>query len=349
MKMLLLPGLLFILWGEPGRCLEQSGDFEFSGDIRQFAVATDMVYIATEEKLYQLKHDLTLVRSVTQRGVLQVGERVENERFHRVSDTDEWNATFSINVLLPFVENGTLISCGVTDNECGYCELLDLRDISNVLYRETIEVGPRRKNGSASVGFLVNVEETWTRTETYILTATQQNDDDFTKSSCSSGLDPLNLYNTNNMQKGGIFSFAIENSGPAIKPEGKVEFVDGFQIDLIIYLFSNLPSTDRSNKVRLLWFEGKESKRLTFKSLRGATLIISDDTPGSRLLASSVIPGGLPVLWSGVFSVDREQTHTELAVFDISTDLTLESDKDPDFCSTPPCADRSRPPVGLFL
>lgn len=325
--MILLPGLLFILWGEPGRCLEGGRGFTFNGDIRHFAVATDTVYIATEEKLYQLSHDLTLVQSLSQRGILKGGERVEDARFYRVSETDEWNATFRVNILLPFVENDALISCGVI--ECGYCELLDLKNISNVLYREHILVGPPWRS-SASVGILVDVEKT--RTETYILTGIQQYEDKSTKTSCFYESYAVNIHNTNNNQRGGIFSTRSDSIRAVIKREGDVDFVDGFQINLIVYLFSNLPSKDKSNKVRLIWLEGKTNKFQTVKSLRGATLSIPDGGNGSRLLASSVIPGGPPVLWSGVFRVDGGQTNTELVVFDISPDLTGEADEDPDFC-----------------
>ncbi|XP_028427129.1 plexin-C1-like [Perca flavescens] len=338
--MILLPALLFILWGEEARCLEENGGFTFDGDLRHFAVATNTVYIATAETLYQLSHDLTLVQSLTQRGILKDGYQTDDAQFSRVSETDERNATFSVNILLPFVENKTLISCGVI--ECGYCEVLDLKNISKMQYMEHIEVGSPRRS-SASIGFLVNVVNV-EKTETYILTATQQYEDKSTKSSCSTESEAVELRNTNHKQYGTIFSKISEFSSVAIKryPTGSVEFVDGFQISLTIYLFSNLPSSDKSNRVRLIWLEGKTNKAQTLRSLRGATLSISDGGKGSRLLASSVIPGGPPVLWSGVFSVDGEHTDTELLLFDISP-LTGVTDVDPDFCSV--CStDRKRPP-----
>ncbi|XP_070784822.1 plexin-C1 [Enoplosus armatus] len=340
--MILLPGLLLILWGEPGRCLEEGGGFTLDGDIRHFAVATNAVYIATEEKLYQLSHDLTLVQSLTQRGILKGGPEPSDAQFYRVSETDGWNATFSVNILLPFVENETLISCGVTDNECGYCEVLHLQNISNVRYREHIQVGSPW-HSSLSVSSLVDVE-TPTGTETYILTAKEQSEYKSPKISCSTGSDAVNLHNTNNDQTGFIFSINADFSVPTIKREGDVEFVDGFQINSTIYLFSNLPLKDKSYKVRLIWLEGKTSKTQTFKSLRGATLRLSDGGgKGGRLLASSVIPGGPPVLWSGVFSVNGEQTNTELVLFDISPDLTGATDVDPDFCSGCPDSAPSTP------
>ncbi|KAM9334613.1 plexin-C1 [Symphorus nematophorus] len=334
MKMILLPALLLSLWGEAARCLDEGEGFTFDSDIRHFAVANNTVYIATEERLYQLNHDLTLVQSLTQRGVLTAEEHEEGTQFVRVSETDQRNATFGVNILLPFVENDTLISCGVID-KCGYCEVRDLKNISNLWHREHIPLGSPWRS-SASLGFLVNVEKT--RPETFILAATEQREDKSTKTPCSTGTEAVRLHNTNNNQGGGIFAKVGEYSQALIRLKGNVTFVDGFQVNSNIYLFSNLPP---SNKVRLIWLEGKDSKDQTARSLRGATLRLSDGDKASRLLASSVIPGGPPVLWSGVFSVDGGQTNTELAVFDITPDLTENTDDDPDFCSTA-CSDLSK-------
>ncbi|XP_056223176.1 plexin-C1-like [Seriola aureovittata] len=333
--MILLPGLLFILWGEPGRCRGEDGGFTFDGDIRHFAVATNSVYIATEERLYQLSHNLTLVQSRTQRGFMKDGAipPVE-EHFYRVSEVALWNATFSVNVLLPFVENGTLISCGVTDDNCGYCEVLDLMNISKLVHRESIHVGPLRRS-SASVSVLVTVEKSPTQRHFYILTAIQKNHQEHSgPSRCRSSTQTLNLQNTDEKQSGGIFSFNDDHSRSSFESKGDLEFVDGFQISSTLYLLSNVPSGSKSNKVRLIWFEGKTNKIETVKSLRGATLSVSEGGgDGNRLLASSLIPGGPPVLWSGVFSVDEGQLNTKLVVFDISPDLSGEADADPDFCS----------------
>ncbi|XP_041636511.1 plexin-C1 isoform X2 [Cheilinus undulatus] len=333
MMILLLPALLVTLWAEAARCLEEDGGFQLQGNIRHFAVLNDTIYIASEEMLYQLSHDLTLVQSVTQRGILTGAPNPTDAQFTRVSEMDTWNATFSVNVLLPHVADGNLIVCGVTDNGCGYCELLDLRNISNVVYRENIQVGSLWRS-SASVSFLVSVK-TRTRAETYILSAVQQYKVSPTRSGCPSVSDAVNLLNTNDDQKGQIFSKNSEDIDPLIRGEGDLdlEFVDGFQIDSIIYLFSNVPSEDKSNKVRLLWLEGKGGKFKTLKSLRGATLRVSDGERGHKLISSSVIRDGPPGLWSGVFAVDGGQTNTELLVFDISPDLTSRPDADPDFCS----------------
>ncbi|KAM3587782.1 uncharacterized protein V6R79_013766 [Siganus canaliculatus] len=329
--MILLCGLLCIFWGTPGLCLEEGEGITFQGDIRHLAVGTHSVYITTDDKLYQLNHNLALVHSVTLRGVLEDQELMEIAQFQRVSEREEGNATLSVNVLLPFVQNGTLVICGVIDNDCGYCELLDPNDISKVLYTEQIQVGPPWRS-SPSVSFLVNV--TSDRTETYILTAINQYQDRSTKTNCSVGSEAVNLHNTNNQQSGSIFSSSGGLSVPAINPRRKsnVDFVDGFQVGSTIFLLSNLPSSDGGNKVRLLWLQEESGKSSTLKSLRGATLRLSDGGTGSRLLASSVIPGGPPVLWSGVFSVDGGPTNTQLVLFDISPDLTGDQDQDPDFC-----------------
>ncbi|KAM7377995.1 hypothetical protein PAMA_013077 [Pampus argenteus] len=333
--MILLPGLVFILLGKLGRCLEDGG-FVFDGDIRHFAVATNSVYVVTNQTLYHLSHDLTLIQSLTQRGILK-GDNANDQIFyrHRGSDRDELNATFSVNVLLPFEKNRVLISCGVTDNECGYCELLDLKNISNVEHSELILVGPVTRS-SASVAFLVDVESS--TKETYILSAKQQREGKSTTSRCS--LDPyaVHLHNTDNGQKGGIFSANENAPSPPFNSKDDAEFVDGFQIGSIIYLLSNVRSDTKDSKVRLIWFEGKTSKAQTIQSLRGVSLDISGggDT-GGRLLASSVVPGGPSVLWSGVFSVDGGPDNTELVMFDISPNLDLTPNDDPDFCTNPTC------------
>uniref|UniRef100_A0A3P8U4N1 Plexin C1 n=1 Tax=Amphiprion percula TaxID=161767 RepID=A0A3P8U4N1_AMPPE len=323
--------LLSVLWGEQGRCLQHHGGFIFGEDIRQFAVATSGVYVATDTKLYQMSHDLTLVSSLTQRGILKGADDPGDERFYRVSEAVRWNATFSVNTLLPFVKNNSVFSCGMTDNQCGYCEVLDLHNISKLLYREHIQVGPLR-NSSGSVGFLVDVKKNPTQSETYILTAIQQRKDGPERGRCISSSQTINLQDADHNQNGGIFSWTDTSAQvtPVIRSTGDVEFVDGFQISSVIFLLSNVRSEANSNRVRLLWFDGIKRKTETLKSVKGVILSVSDGE-GSRLLASSVIPGEQPVLWSGVFSADGGEINTELVVFDISPDMSGQTDKDPDF------------------
>lgn len=322
--MILLLGLLWSFWTEPVLCLQEDGGLSLDGDIRHFAVTTDSLYIATEEKMYQLSHDLAKVWTLTQRGVLTGADQSEQQDFQRLSGG---NSTFTVNVLLPFVRNKSVISCGVIDNKCGFCELLDLKNISKILHKEPIQVGPLRRS-SASVSFLVDVEE-HRKNETFILTAIQQGGEDNTKSASDNEM--INLHNT---QKAGFIDIFSKSDPtgitPGIKSDFNVTFVDGFQIGSIVYLFSNVASKPK-NQIRLLWLEGKTSKYETLKSLRGATLQISDGSGGSKLLASSVILGGQQVLWSGVFSVDGEPSKTQLVLFDVSPDLSGEKHTDPHF------------------
>lgn len=320
--LVLVAGLVFLLRGPPSCC----GGFTVVGDIRHYAVATNAVYIATEESLFQLSHDLRLIQTLTQRGTLYKAERVEDQQFHRVSGAAGANATFTVNVLLPYVENDTLVTCGVTDNEHGYCEVLDLRDISKVIYREAFQLGPPRGK-SASVAFLVNVKKE--KNETYILSAVEQPEQSST-TSCTSKTEAVFLHNTNHQQHGFIFSPNDELTRAVIKTNNSVEFVDGFQRGWIIYLFSNVHSGDQNNRVRLIWLKGEGGKAEIFKSLRGATLRVSAADQGSRLVASSVVPGGPRTLWAGVFSGGRGAT--QLVLFDISPDLNKKMFEDPDFC-----------------
>lgn len=343
--MILLP-LFFILWGERSWCHQLGDEFEFSGDISHYAVSADSVYVATEQKLYQLSHRLTPVQSLNQRGILIGVGRPEDAQFYRVSETDKWNSTFIINILLTFVENGTLISCGLTENNCGYCEVLDLKNISNVLYSERILVGPPWRN-SESVASLVKLKTT---VETYILTAIKQFEFP-PENKCAVESDAVYIWNTDDRQIGNIFSNSGENSHVSIKRKDKknvdVMFVDGFQVDSFIYLLSNLPSRD-NNKVRLIWLEAQTMKTDTLESLRGGTLSIPEAGEGSRLLASSVVPGGKPVLWSGVFSMDRGPTNSLLVLFDISPVLSDATNSDPDFCSTN-CGESTQFTVGCYI
>lgn len=328
--MTLLLVLLLVLLAQPVLCQEEDGGYNFDGDIRQFAVATDTVYVATDERLYQLSHNLTLIQTLTLRGILGTAKEPVDACFERVSESDKRNATLSVHVLLPFVNNDTLINCGVLDNDCGYCELLELKNISNMLYRELILVGPPRRS-NASVAILVNVtsDSGASSSETYILTAMQKNTTEEVK--CPFLLDVINLHNTNNNQKGSIFSVSGESGNAQSKFSGNVEFVDGFQVGASIYLFCNL-QPNKTNEVRLLRLKGETGKVGTLKTLQGGILSVPDAGTTVKLLASSLVPGETPVLWVGVFTAEKGGAKTQLVLFDISTDLDKRTQKDPNFC-----------------
>lgn len=325
--MTMLLALLLLLSAQPVLCQGEDGGYDLDGDIRQFAVATDTVYVATDEWLYQLSHDLTLIQTLTLRGIFGTAGLLENALFERVSGSGERNATLSVHVLLPFVNNNTLINCGVLDNECGYCELLELRNISNVLHRELILVGPPRRS-DASVAILVNVtsDSVASSSETYILTALEKSKTEQKESKCPSLSYVVNLHNTNNNQKGLIFSRSVDLGNAMMD----VEFVDGFQVGPSIYLFCNMPN--KINEVRLLWLRGETGKASVLKTVLGGTLSVPDAGNSIKLLASSLVPGETPVLWVGVFTAEKGGAKTQLVLFNIGTDLDERTQKDPNFC-----------------
>ncbi|CAL8323534.1 unnamed protein product [Lota lota] len=142
----------------------------------------------------------------------------------------------------------------------------------------------------------------------------------------------IRLHNTNESQVGGLLSYSDGRGSPeTVARHPGVQFVDGFQIKSTIFIFSNVKGEDNAPKVRLLWFETKESKTDTLRSLRGATLDCCEGGEArQRLVSSSVIPGDQAVLWAGIFT-GHDTTNTELAIFDISPPTNAPSYKDPHF------------------
>ncbi|XP_055087506.1 plexin-C1-like [Periophthalmus magnuspinnatus] len=324
-KMLLLCALCALWSTVPHRTAGKA--FSLDGHTQHFAVTRDGLYVSTEQNLYQLRSDLSLVRRVSLRGLVLSSE----PKFVRVPDGTAGNDTLMVNVLLPFTSNNTLVLCGVV-NDCGHCEVLSLQDVSTVIYTETILLGPVTRH-TESVAFLVT-EVTNGRNNTYILAATEQSPKS-RKSACAIQEEILYLFNTEDSQDGGIFSFSLPSATFHLRDNSEqVGFVDGFQVDSFIYLFSNVKSSP-GNVVRLTWLEAKHTSHVlkvyTLKSLRGATLSTGSSGSGGKLLASSMIPGTVPLRWAGVFSVDGTSANTELLMFDISPDRSVEQNKDPHF------------------
>ncbi|KAM4615225.1 plexin-C1 [Polymixia lowei] len=324
MMRIVLFGLLLAVRMEWSWC--QDTHFTSDGDIRDFAVTINSVYVVTEGRLYHLSLNLTSRQSLFQRGIFVKGKKPEDARFDRVSEEGERYATFRVTTLVPFVNNGSLITCGVI--ECGYCELRDLTDIYKLLYMEHIEVGPIKPN-TASVEFLVDLD--LRAAKTYILTALESYKED----TCYSLGETVKLQNTNDEQRGKIFSSvsSTQTSTPSImmRQDKTVQFVDGFQIDSTIYLFSNVHSKAEDAKIRLIWLKSGKSKSDTLKSLQGAKVTCGwESSVCQRLLSSSVVPGGPAVLWAGVFA-GSDPTKTALVIFNISHVQTKDTNKDPDF------------------
>ncbi|KAJ3612294.1 hypothetical protein NHX12_020570, partial [Muraenolepis orangiensis] len=292
------------------------------GDIRDFAVAARWVYVVTEDRLYQLDLDsLGLLHSLHQRGTYDVSS---DGRLNRAAlDGTGGDATFSVNTLAPLVDINVLLTCGAVG--CGYCELLDLANVTRITHQEGYELGPMVPN-SASVGFAVDLEN-----KSYVLSATQGNEIN-DRGCLNIRKEPhIRLHNTKETQLGGLFSYLDSTREPEIIARHQsVQFVDGFQINSTIFIFSNVNLKSEHSKVRLLWFQTKATKTQTLRSMQGAILDCCAGTARRRLVSSSVVPGDRSVLWTGIFT-DHGTTDTELAVFDISPPSHAKPYRDPDF------------------
>ncbi|XP_055009253.1 plexin-C1 [Boleophthalmus pectinirostris] len=295
--------------------------FSLDGDTRKLAVTREAVYVSTEKSLYHLRSDLSLVRRVSLRG----WPLSSDPKFVRVPDGTAGNTTLKVNVLLPFTSNNTLVMCGAVD-QCVHCEVLSLQDVSTVIHAESAALGPVSTH-TESVAFLVTGGEN----NKYILAATEKSPRSM-KNQCSIQEGIINLFNTNNRQIGDIFSFNLGKDFALRSKTDYVGFVDGFQVDSFIYVFSNLNSST-GKAVRLIWLNAQDSSReAILESLRGAFLNTSSSAGfGGKLLASSVIAGTTPLRWTGVFSVDGTRLNTELLLFDISPRYTSPPDMDKHF------------------
>ncbi|XP_055761813.1 plexin-C1-like isoform X1 [Salvelinus fontinalis] len=310
-----------VFWGVLLACVDWSWGQEthsFDGDVRDFAIGDSSVYVVTDDRLFQLNHDFTKVIKRDNPNVVYPNQEVP--------PSDE-TYPFKVNILLPFIKNKTLITCGTT--KCGYCEILDLNEISKSVHFEDLEVGSLDP-GDSTIGFIVDVGK-----NSYIMAGRLKSR---VRNKCVTQGQLLVLRNTLDGQKGGIFSESEESASPYIdaRQKEKFQFVDGFQSNSHIYVFSNVPNEPQ---VRLIWFKSENNKANTLKSLEGATLKCCGIMERRRLLSSSVIQGsgGLhgQVLWAGVFTAGNtsDPINTMLAIYNIShsTGPQLKND-DPDFC-----------------
>ncbi|KAM9403255.1 plexin-C1-like isoform 2-T2 [Salvelinus alpinus] len=310
-----------VFWGVLLACVDWSRGQEthsFDGDVRDFAIGDSSVYVVTDDRLFQLNHDFTKVIKRDNPNVVYPNQEVP--------PSDE-TYPFKVNILLPFIKNKTLITCGTT--KCGYCEILDLNEISKSVHSEDSEVGSLDP-GDSTIGFIVDVGK-----NSYIMAGRLKSR---VRNACSNSGQLLVLRNTLEGQHGGIFSDSDESATPYIdaRQKEKFQFVDGFQSNSHIYVFSNVP---KEPQVRLIWFKSENNKANTLKSLEGATLKCCGIMERRRLLSSSVIQGsgGLhgQVLWAGVFTAGNtsDPINTMLAIYNIShsTGPQLKND-DPDFC-----------------
>ncbi|XP_035281900.1 plexin-C1-like isoform X3 [Anguilla anguilla] len=272
------------------------------GSVSNFAVVNGTVYVATDDKLYQMDRNLT----------------VEIRK-----DTAQPNR---VQMLVPFEENNTLITCGTYD--CGYCDVLDLKNISKTVHTEQISVASVYPNES-SLGFLVDIGGS--TGNTYLLSGAVPK----MHENCMCDNFFITLRDTNDFQDSGIFSASEDKNTPEIKRRPgqwvDLDFVDGFQWKNHFYIFINFNIRSPQSRVRLLTMKSEKNKRDTLKSFRGTTLQCCGSKYYTRL-ASSAVVGGSPLLWAGIFKVSDslDPESTALAIFNI-TPRDSPGGEDPDF------------------
>lgn len=267
----------------------------FDRDVLRFALGVNKTFILTSDRLHQLTLDLNL------------------ETFKEVS-----SASNEVMSLVPFFSNGTLVTCG--SFSCGYCEVLDINNISRSLHWESITIGAYR-----NVAFITDHGR-----DKYLLVSK-------TKPAENSGCDSdaaVHLRNTLEAQHGGIFSKSslfhyagIQIADDSGQYDRDISLVDGFQLNvgLQIYLFMNV-KIGLETEVQMITFESRDRKEKTFETLRGAVLQCCGEKKTWVLLSSAVIHGNsnVTVLWAGVFQ-DNETTaagDSAVAIFDIRPSRT---------------------------
>ncbi|KAK1789579.1 hypothetical protein P4O66_015482 [Electrophorus voltai] len=291
-------------------------DYNFKGEIRNFVVGQGKVYVVTDSRLHQMRLDLV------------------EEKFKDLPNHTHPN---KVNILLPFDANGTLIVCG--SDTSGYCEVLDINDITKTIYREALSVVPLVDK--SSMAFLVDFDGVQSR-GTYLLVA-GENEDKAKKDTGCNFQGGVTLWNTLHSQTGDIFSTTASEPTESCVIVKDVEWVDGFQTSSHShsYLFLNIKSATAPSVVFLMMHNSRKKSDMT-RSLKGARLKCCEDKPRRKLLSSAVISSGSPLLWVGIFTAQEEHDDTALAIFDISDPGNQVPS---DFECSPKCAEVKRDKV----
>lgn len=294
MKTVLL-GILFLCEGAV--C---APEYSFSSMIRHIAVTNRSVFVVTDSHIHQMRHDLDL------------------QETKAISNTSHENA---VTIFLPFEANGTLITCGTL--QCGYCELLDITNISRSVYMETMQPFVPQLNKS-SVAFLVDYSTGYSGEQGPYMLVGNEGSEIVKVGECS--VHPsVTLRNTLPAQIGGIFSKTADAAESNIEISG-VKWIDGFQVHLSSspakfesYLFANV-SVSSNAKVVFLKMDNKKKKTDMTKSLKAATLQCCDDEPRQKIVSSTFIMSGSSVLWLGIFTAEHphHRNNTVLAVYNIT-------------------------------
>ncbi|KAF7701812.1 plexin-C1 isoform X2 [Silurus meridionalis] len=261
--------------------------YNFNGVIRHFVVENDALFIATDSQLHQLSRNLSL------------------EKTKVISNTTHQNA---LTLLLPFSSNGTLIICGTAD--CGYCEILNISDITRTIYMENyLPVGPHVNE--SSVAFLINFD----KDGTYLLVGREDVDHE-TECTVDAG---VTLRYTIQKNKEDIFSKQdIKIATDAtIKVDKGVKWVDGFQVSSKSqsYIVANNVS---SKEVVFLKLDNQKNKADIIQSLLVSYLHCCGDQKRHRLVSSTIIESSF--IWVGIFSAElpHHPENTALVVYNIS-------------------------------
>ncbi len=88
----------------------------FDGDIKDFVVGNSKLFVLTDHRLHEMRHNLHEEKS----------KGITNATYHN-----------RVNILVSFDANGTLVTCGTFED--GYCEVLDIHvnDITNSIHYES--------------------------------------------------------------------------------------------------------------------------------------------------------------------------------------------------------------------
>ncbi|KAF4080934.1 hypothetical protein AMELA_G00155140 [Ameiurus melas] len=283
-----------------------TSEYNFNDVIRHFAVGNGKVFVVTDSQLHQMRHDL------------------EVEKIKVISNTTQQN---SVNILLPFEANRTLITCGTLDH--GHCEILDINDITRTVYRENLL--PVLALGNKSVAFLVDY--TGDSNGTYMLLGRENNDEKTTSS--DSSVTWLNTLSD-------IFCKTDYQAGAEVRIDiPHVEWVDGFQVSSPFqsYLFANINSKGKNKKVVFLKMDNKQKRSEMTKSLKVATLRCCDDQLRPKLVSCLPCISVLLFLWMGIFSAElpHHPENTVLAVYNITASRPVDPDPE-EFTCKPACS-----------
>ncbi|XP_035379567.1 plexin-C1-like isoform X1 [Electrophorus electricus] len=294
-------------------------EYNFKGEIRNFVVGQGKVYVVTDSRLHQMRLDLV------------------EEKFKDLPNHTHPN---KVNILLPFDANGTLIVCG--SDTSGYCEVLDINDITKTIYREALSVVPLVDK--SSMAFLVDFDQSnGVQSRGAYLLVAGENEDKAKKYTGCNFQGGVTLWNTLHSQTGDIFSTTASEPTDSCVIVKDVEWVDGFQTSSHShsYLFLNIKSATAPSVVLLRMHNSRKKSKMT-RSLKGARLQCCEDKPRRKLLSSAVISSGSPLLWVGIFTAQEEHDDTALAIFDISDPGNQVPS---DFECSPKCAEVKRDKV----